>query len=159
MAELALVLLPGLDGTGTLFQPLLAHLSANLHPIVVAYPTDVPLGYDELLPLVVKALPASAPFVLLGESFSGPLALTVAALSPSRLQGVILCASFIRNPLPPATQLLGCLVRPTCFRFAPKYLRSWALLGNTRLLHCDSFLPKQSMRFDRTCWRIVCERC
>src|SRR5207248_10263788 len=38
--------------------------------------------------------------VLLAESFSGPLALRYAALNPKRVRAVILCASFIRSPVP-----------------------------------------------------------
>jgi hypothetical protein len=54
----ALVLLPGLDGTGLLFQPLVEALSKDIEPIVVSYPDDIPLGYGELLPLVDGALPS-----------------------------------------------------------------------------------------------------
>ena len=124
-----LVLLPGLDGTGALFAPLIAHLPSQLRPIVVSYPPDQPLGYDQLLPRVLDALPATTPFTLLGESFSGPLALMAAARLPVGLRAVILCASFVRNPLPPGTALLRRCVRGVCFRFAPEFLRTWALLG------------------------------
>jgi pimeloyl-[acyl-carrier protein] methyl ester esterase len=94
----ALVLLPGLDGTGIQFRPLLPHLPAEIRPIVLSYPPDKPLGYAELLPRVMSALPTDMPFVLLGESFSGPLSLMAAEARPRGLIGVILCATFIRNP-------------------------------------------------------------
>jgi pimeloyl-[acyl-carrier protein] methyl ester esterase len=129
MTDFALVLLPGLDGTGTLFQPLLAHLPPQLRPIVVAYPTDQLLGYDDLLPLVLKTLPTSMPFVLLGESFSGPLALMAAARSPVGLRGVILCATFVRNPVPAVAAYLRHLVRGIYFRITPEIVRTWSLLG------------------------------
>src|ERR1051325_2082913 len=106
MTALTVVLLPGLDGTGTLFRPLLDHLPPELHPLVVTYPPEEPIGYDELLPRVLDHLPTSTPFVLLGESFSGPLALMVAARSPTGLRVVIVCASFVRNPLPAGSSLL-----------------------------------------------------
>ena len=44
----ALVLLPGMDGTGDLFAPLLSALSPALRTIVIRYPSDRPLGYAEL---------------------------------------------------------------------------------------------------------------
>lgn len=47
-----LVLLPGMDGTGTLFEPLLDVLAAEWEPIVVRYPPDEALGYDALLEVV-----------------------------------------------------------------------------------------------------------
>ncbi|CAB3634010.1 MAG: serine aminopeptidase domain-containing protein [Achromobacter pulmonis] len=95
-----LVLLPGMDGTGDLFGPLLSALPPAPPPVVVRYPTTEPLGYAALEPRVRQALPAQAPFVLLAESFSGPLGAAIAAAPPPNLRGLILCASFIRAPYP-----------------------------------------------------------
>lgn len=92
----ALVLLPGMDGTGDLFAPLLSALSPALRTIVIRYPSDRPLGYAELEAHARRALPKDQPFVLLGESFSGP----IAAAPPPGLRGLILCATFLRNPRP-----------------------------------------------------------
>lgn len=77
-----LILMPGMDGTGELFAPLIGALGSSIESIVVRYPTDQPLTYSELFPQVRAALPRSGPFVLLGESFSGPLALMLAAEAP-----------------------------------------------------------------------------
>jgi pimeloyl-ACP methyl ester carboxylesterase len=95
-----LVLLPGMDGTGDLFQPFLAALSPQFNPTVVRYPSSVPLDYENLVGLVREELPRQDEFFLLGESFSGPLAVSLAAQAPSNLRGLILCASFVRCPLP-----------------------------------------------------------
>jgi pimeloyl-ACP methyl ester carboxylesterase len=89
-----LILMPGMDGTGELFAPLLHALGNSIESSVLRYPTAEPLGYSELLSRVRVELPKSDSFVLLGESFSGPLALMVAAEAPTGLRGVILCASF-----------------------------------------------------------------
>ena len=95
----ALVLLPGMDGTGDLFAPLLSALPPALRTIVVRYPCDRPLGYAELEAHARRA-PQDQPFVLLGESFSGPIAAAIAAAPPPGLRGLILCATFLRNPRP-----------------------------------------------------------
>lgn len=92
-----LVLLPGLDGTGDNFAPLLPLLRSPY--AVVRYPVDRALGYDELFSLVVAALPSDGAFVLVGESFSGPIALRVAALAPPGLVGVVLVATFHKCPV------------------------------------------------------------
>ncbi len=92
-----LVLLPGLDGTGTLFAPLIAPLSGRVSTIVVSYPDRV-LNYSEHERLVRAALPTGGPFVLLGESFSGPIAVSIAAEAPPGLVGCIVCASFVVCP-------------------------------------------------------------
>src|SRR6516225_8307668 len=95
-----LLLLPGMDGTGRLFEPLLPFLPPSLVAVVLAYPPDRPLDYAELLPYVEAAIPDGQEFLVLGESFSGPLALLLAARQPPGLRGIILCASFARSPLP-----------------------------------------------------------
>ncbi len=125
----SLVLLPGLDGTGHLFGPLLAALPPEVSTVIVSYPSDSPLGYSALLPLVLGALPADRPFVLLGESFSGPLAIMAAAAHPYGLVGVVLCASFIRNPHPYVPSLLASAVRSPVLGLFPRFAQIKALLG------------------------------
>lgn len=122
-----LVLLPGMDGTGRLFEPLLASLPPSLPATAVAYPPDLPLGYDGLLS-VVEAATGDGPFVVVGESFSGPLALMLASRRPVGLRGVVLCTSFVRFPLAVPERWRG-VVRPWVFRFQPLWLLSWVLLG------------------------------
>lgn len=132
----ALVLLPGMDGSGELFAGLLSHLCADIRPIVVSYPVNQALGYDELVDFARTFLPANEPFVLLGESFSGPVAISLAAARPAGLVGLILSCTYSRNPLPwfqplkgligvlPVTSRLTALVAPLLFgRFASPTLR------------------------------------
>jgi pimeloyl-ACP methyl ester carboxylesterase len=96
----ALVLLPGLDGTGKLFDEFVQVLGPDVSTQIIAYPTDAPLGYQELESLVRAALPCDRPFVVLGESFSGPIAIRIAAQPPPGLRGVVLCGTFAKNPYP-----------------------------------------------------------
>ena len=110
-----LVLLPGMDGTGILFEPLVGALPENLHPMVQSYPRDEPLSYEELLPSIQARLPAGEPFIVLGESFSGPLALRIAAARPPGLKAIILCASFVRNPVRLFPSWCRPLIRPFFF--------------------------------------------
>jgi pimeloyl-ACP methyl ester carboxylesterase len=99
-APATLVLLPGLDGTEVFFRPLVASLPSWVKPVIVTYPTTGANGYADLLPLVEAAVASIENCYILGWSFSGPLALMLAAKEPRRTQGVILSASFIRPPLP-----------------------------------------------------------
>ena len=89
MRPFTLVLLPGLDGTGEQFAPLLRELPSTIAPVTVRYPVDRALGYEELLPLALEQLPADCPFVLVGESFSGPLAIRLAAQRPPGLRALV----------------------------------------------------------------------
>ena len=83
---MTLVLLPGLDGTGDLFSNFVEALSPSLEAKIVRYPADRPLSYVDLFPIALNSIPTK-PFVLLGESFSTPLAVRLAATNPSSLKG------------------------------------------------------------------------
>jgi len=120
------LLLPGLDGTGELFAPLIAALAARgVTASAVRYPTRECLSYDALVARVLSALPP-APFVLVGESFSGPIALRVARSKPAGLKGVVLAASFVRRPVPRA---LGPFARLGFALPAPDFGLRWILAG------------------------------
>ena len=93
----AVVLLPGMDGTGELFAPLLEHLDPDIEATVVRYP-DRRASYAEHEAVARHELPKDRPFLILGESFSGPVAVSIAANPPPNLRGLILCASFLTCP-------------------------------------------------------------
>lgn len=97
---MTLVLLPGMDGTGHLFAPFVAALPTEFSVKVVTYPVGEPLGYAELESIARAALPAEGPYIIVGESFSGPIAISIAGSEPSGLKGLVLCCSFARNPRP-----------------------------------------------------------
>lgn len=125
-----LVLLPGMDGTGQLFAPFIAALGPDIKTRVVSYPADQPLGYAALASIARAALPVDEPFILLGESFSGPVAVMLAAEGHAQLKGVVLCCSFVRNPRPLLAGLrvlLGLLP----FARAPMWLLNRLLLGGS----------------------------
>ena len=126
---ITLVLLPGMHGSGHLFAPLLRELPDHIRTLVLSYPPDLPLDYPGHLDIVMAALPADEPFVLLGESFSGPLALMAAARHPKGICGVILCAGFATWPLPFAPSVAGLIVSFGVFRLKSTRLFLRLLLG------------------------------
>jgi pimeloyl-ACP methyl ester carboxylesterase len=95
--KLVVVLLPGLDGTGDLFEPLVAALGPEVEVVVVRYP-DEPLDYRAHEAVAWSALPQNRPYLVLGESFSGPIAVAIAARLPPGLRGYVLSASFAVCP-------------------------------------------------------------
>jgi len=123
-----LILLPGLDGTDIFFRPLLAALPPWIEAHCVEYPVSGPNDYRVLLPLVRTACQACEEFFLLGWSFSGPLALMLAAESPAALRGVVLCASFISPPWP-FIRALRLAATASVARFLPFVSRALALFG------------------------------
>lgn len=98
-SALTIVVLPGLDGTGTLYQELAEQLAPDYQLQVIAYPLDQQWGYAQLLDFIRPQLP-QAPYVLLAESFSGPLGIMLASEQPVQLKALVLCCTFGRNPLP-----------------------------------------------------------
>ena len=94
-------MLPGLNGTSALFEPLLPYLDDRLEVDCLALPDSGPQDHESLARRLAPRLRAiEAPFVLLGESFSGPLAYRLAQDRPRGLRGVIFAAAFLGCPHP-----------------------------------------------------------
>lgn len=93
------LILPGLDGGADLRSEFVAALAPEFDASVLAYPVEA-LDYDGLTEWVAARLPRDEPYVLVAESFSGPIAIRLAAMRPPELLGVVLVASFARCPRP-----------------------------------------------------------
>ena len=89
-----LVLLPGLDGTGELFAPLVKAFGDDVTSSVVRYGSE--LTFDEYVESAARALPDRA--VVVAESFSGPVGIALAARHPGKICCLVLCATFARGP-------------------------------------------------------------
>jgi pimeloyl-ACP methyl ester carboxylesterase len=123
--KIPIVLLPGMDGSGALLTGLVDCLALFRPVLVISLPNDRPLTYDGLTDCVAKRLP-DVRFVLLGESFSGPIAIEVAARQ-RRVAGLVLAASFARHPMP---AMFAPLARLLNLRWLPARLVEAALLGS-----------------------------
>lgn len=93
-----IVLLPGLDGTGQLFAPLLDALGSRVQTTVVRYGSEN--SFEDYVHTAANALPSQNAMVI-AESFSGPVALELAARYPDRIRCLVLCATFARSPFRP----------------------------------------------------------
>jgi pimeloyl-[acyl-carrier protein] methyl ester esterase len=91
-----LILLPGLDGTGKLFSPLLKVLS-KLDCEVIALPETGDQDYRTHTAWVRKRLPEQD-FILIAESFSGPIAVALAQDGVENLKGIVFVATFLSAP-------------------------------------------------------------
>lgn len=106
MKKPLLYLLPGLDGTGKLLKNISSRLENNFRPIIISYPEEK-LSYNELYEYVLGELPKKERFYLLGESFGGPLAVQIALEKQHQIEKLILCATFINNPIYIPESLVG----------------------------------------------------
>ncbi|MGO3126597.1 MAG: alpha/beta fold hydrolase [Luteimonas sp.] len=123
------LLLPGMDGSGALLGEFVSAMTPRFQVDVVTYPTDRILGYDRLQALVIEHLPRDTPFLLIGESFSGPIAIRIAAARPRGLIGLVLCATFAASPQPwfrPLRSLLALpLPKPPTRLLMPAMMGRW----------------------------------
>lgn len=100
------IFLPGLDGSGAFFEPFLRVLPEDVEAVPIGFPAGEKWGYEELFDWLLGRLPADEPFLVVAESFSGPLAVRLAAAEPKGMIGAVVCASFVRHPLPRWLRLL-----------------------------------------------------
>jgi pimeloyl-ACP methyl ester carboxylesterase len=127
-ARTQLVLLPGLDGTGDLFERVKRLLSNDCDVTVVRYPSDPQMGYDDYVAFAKNAIGVRH-VIILGESFSGPIAVRLAALLPEQVYGLILAATFLQSPWPPFIMRRAAGIDP---RRAPRLARDAFLMGRYR---------------------------
>ena len=138
---ITLVLLPGMDGTGRLFADFIDALGPEFETRVVAYPADASLDYSKLETIARSFLPHDKPFVLLAESFSGPIGISISASKPPGLVGLVLCCSFARSPRP-ILSLFWPLLQLLPFKLFSTTAISKRLLGRYSTTHLQSQLEQ-----------------
>ena len=100
MEKLTAILLPGIYGTGKMFGPLLDYLPDWIAPQIMNYPSQEVLSYAELTEYVVQRVPEQGEFIIIAESYAGPLALMVCERIPARVKALVLACTFVTNPRP-----------------------------------------------------------
>lgn len=95
--------MPGLDGTGKLFAPIIPYLESQFDLVFVTYP-DLN-SFNDYVECAQYQLPDTPGFSLLAESFSGPVAMALMANQPGQIGPSVLSATFARSPLPALTRM------------------------------------------------------
>jgi len=95
--------MPGLDGTGKLFAPIIPLLEQHFELTIVTYP-DLD-SFNDYIDCAQRQLPETPGFSLLAESFSGPVALALMARRPDQIGPSVLSATFARSPLSALTRM------------------------------------------------------
>jgi len=121
-----IVLLPGLDGTGDLFSHFRRALPQTYNVQTVMYPFKEGLGYDVLAEYTADVLPVNEPFVLLAESFSGPIGVAMAAEQLPQMKGLILVNTFLSNPNA-LLLALSVLLPNGLLKQPPRFVLNWFL--------------------------------
>jgi pimeloyl-ACP methyl ester carboxylesterase len=95
--------MPGLDGTGKLFAPIIPLLKPQFDLLFVTYP-DLN-SFADYIDCAQSQLPDAPGFSLLAESFSGPVAMALLAQHPEPVGPSVIAASFVRSPLTTLTRM------------------------------------------------------
>jgi pimeloyl-ACP methyl ester carboxylesterase len=104
-----IIFMPGMDGTGISFEPLIRLLPQEVAFTVVRYPSDRPLTFEQTLRCAEAQIPGDPDVVLVAESFSGLVAASLLGSGRIGARALVLCAAFARSPRPILFSLLGCL--------------------------------------------------
>jgi pimeloyl-[acyl-carrier protein] methyl ester esterase len=111
-----LVFMPGLDGTGLSFEPLLPLLAKDTKYTIVRYPTDKLLSFREIVECAVAQIPVGDPPVVIAESFSGPVAVWMIASGKTEAKALVLCATCAASPHPLLWRIVRLLKLPLLIR-------------------------------------------
>ncbi len=111
-----LVLMPGMDGTGLSFEPLLPFFPADAKVTIVRYPTDKLLSFDETVECAALQIPAGDPPIVIAESFSGPVGIQMIGSGRVKAKALILCATFAKSPCPIVWRIMSFLRLPLLIR-------------------------------------------
>jgi len=140
------ILLPGLHGTQDLYPPLINEikkLSSNelLPPTFqsVNYPTTITQNYPKLLEWLAQETGianSSRHIIIIAESFSCPLALSLAARYPTKIKATIIAAGFCTSPVNKLlSSIPSWLVRLPFLFSPPRALLRYLLLDHSTSNH------------------------
>ena len=150
-----LYLAPGFHGTGELFGPLVSALDGNVSPQLISYPENLGPSLDAYVDFLAGQIDHEKPYLLLGESFSGPVALSLLARGAESCKGLLLIATFISNPAPFPTLLATTLLSPFLGIRPPRWAICRYLVGRNGPSDLVDCLCKIASTLKR---RIVLER-
>lgn len=92
-----LLMLPGLDGSGILFKPLIDLLPLTIRTKIAVIPTILLSGHKQIAKQILADLP-DGKYVILAESFSGRTAYELCRMAPDKFSYVVFIASFVNRP-------------------------------------------------------------
>ncbi len=101
-----LILLPAFDGTGSMFNALVKDLGNAFETTVISYPGSGPQDYSTLTDRIRKQIHEMDDYVVLGESFAGPIVYQMAVRDAEKCKGAIFVATNLTNPNPLVLKIL-----------------------------------------------------
>jgi pimeloyl-[acyl-carrier protein] methyl ester esterase len=126
--------MPGMDGTGISFEPFGEVLPKDINVKVIRYPSDRLLNFEESVQCAMDQIGScQQEVIVIAESFSGPVAVALAASGRLRASCLILCATFARSPRPVLLKLLFFLPLELILRLPmPRFLLKLVIEGGEK---------------------------
>ena len=119
--------MPGLDGTDLLLDRFGRLAPPTYDVTVLTLPDDPAAGYLERCDQFSETFASAGKCILIGESFSGPLAVLLAQRHPDVVDYLVLVATFVVSPVPFVAR---CLPWSLFFRFPlPAFAACRFMLG------------------------------
>lgn len=125
------ILLPGLHGSTALYDALVASAPPWARCRALPLPDDGAQGFDAIAERLAPALRPLEGFVLLAESFSGPVAARLTRMLAGRVGLLVLCNPLTVAPLRPPARLTARLIRSG---LAPAWAVAFAMCGSDAAL-------------------------
>ena len=91
------VLIPGMDGTGALFDPFIESAPVGIEVISLPLIQRSYAGYEDQARHIIGSI-GDQPVVLVAESYSGMVAYNMLKIGCSNIQHIVFAASFISRP-------------------------------------------------------------
>jgi pimeloyl-[acyl-carrier protein] methyl ester esterase len=125
------VLLPGFHGSVALFSSFIALAPSWARCRPLALPNEGDQGFDALAEALLPELKPLEGFVLVGESFSGPIAARLAEVLGQKVALLVLCNPLVEIDLALPSGLAASILRS---RMLPAWGAAVALTGGERAL-------------------------
>lgn len=123
------VLLPGMHGSTVLFDTFILLAPSWARCRALSLPTETGQGFSELAVSLAGELSTLERFVLVGESFSGPVAAHLSMLLEQKVQLLVLCNPLVQVSAPPLPGLGSWLVRSP---LVPPWGAAWLMTDGDR---------------------------
>ena len=113
-----------------MFAPLMRTIPSDMLAEPVLYPETLE-RFDEYVEFVAAAMCNAADVVLVAESFSGPIAVSILRKSPHNLRAIVLVATFTTAPRALLRSLSTKVPSAIVYAFVPSILKLFCANGNT----------------------------
>lgn len=91
-----ILLLPGMDGTGIMFEPFVKALPNSIDVQIAKLIQEKNVSYEEQATVILRTVKKNT--IVIGESYSGLIAHELGKMAPELVKHIVFAASFLERP-------------------------------------------------------------